>query len=345
MEKKWVLWFGLFLVLSLSACAAQSTGPSVWIDQPLDGSTFPLQPLPLTAHASDSDGVASFEIYLADELLQTVSAGGGRLGEVSWEWLPPEPGDYTLRVEAIDSQGNQGPGAEVDLTITGPGAAQDEVFTPTPTAEVTVQPVSDQVTAKANTACRQGPAAQFEVSGYLLLGESAAALGKLADSAWIQVQMPETAYICWIAANQLVVEPSLMESLPDIVPPPLPATAEPESTATPRPDITAPVISGLSSSPDLILTDGSGCSAYSRTTTVQAAITDNLAVSSASASWSVAGESGSISLTHSGGGIYQGLIGPVSSVGTMTITVQAADSAGNTASAPAPSVTVQNCIE
>ncbi len=345
MENKRISWSILILVLLLSACASPSSGPSAWIDQPLNGSEFPLQPVPLTAHASDSDGVASFEIFLADELLQTVSAGGGRLGEAAWEWLPPGPGEYTLRVEAIDSQGNRGPGARVDLTITDPSTAQVEVITPTSAPEETVPPVSDQVTAKANTACRQGPDGLFEISAYLLLEETAPALGRLADSSWIQVKMPQTGSICWIAANQLDIGPSLLDSLPEIVPPPPPITVTPQLTDTPTPDTTAPQISSLSSSPDLILTAGSGCAAYSRTTMVQASITDNLGVSSASALWSVGGESGSISLTHSGGGTYQGLIGPVSSVGTMTITVQAWDNTGNTSSAAAPSVTVQNCIE
>lgn len=342
MENKRTFWFVLILLLTLSACSSQSSGPSAWIDQPLNGSEFPLQPVILTAHASDSDGVASFEIYLADELLETVSAGGNRLGEAVWEWLPPGPGEYTLRVEAIDSQGNRGPGARVDLTITGPSTAQIDEVTPTSTPEETVPPVSNQALAKANTACRLGPDGAFEISGYLLLGESSQALGKLADSSWVQVKMPETGYLCWIAANQLEIDPALLEVLPVVSPPPLPAVLV---TDTPAPDLTAPVIAGLSTSPDLILTAGSGCASYSRTTTVQASITDNLVVSSATAAWNVGGESGSISLTHSGGGIYQGLIGPVSTVGTMTITVQAWDSAGNSSSTTAPSVTVQNCIE
>ena len=450
MKIKRIFWPVLFLALLFSACSAQSSGPLAWIDQPLDGSSFPLQPVALTAHASDSDGVASFEISLNDELLQTVSAGGSRLGEAAWEWLPPGPGEYTIQVVAIDSQGNRGPEAEALVIITGfaldPAQAplqetlqaaidqiecladqtvaisfsissplgiesyeiwstwvdvkHSETFqdplptTISKTVNIT-EPIQDEidrnhqwglkvvlpglsdpyffyalepdgrcpghyqavvvaenpdlvdpdrVKARQNTACRLGPDGKFDISGYLLLDESAAALGKLADGSWVQVEIPETGYICWIAANLLDYDPSLLESLPDIVPPPLPATVEPEPTATTAPDTTAPVISGLNSSPDLILTQSGGCAAYSRTTTVQAGITDNLGVSSASAVWSIGGENGTISLIKSGG-TYQGVIGPVSTVGSLTITVQAWDSAGNTSSAAAPTVTVQNCIE
>ncbi len=79
MKIKRILWFSLICALLLASCQPNSSGPSAWIDQPLDGSVFPLQPVILTAHASDNDGVASFEVYLNDELLKTLSAGGDPL--------------------------------------------------------------------------------------------------------------------------------------------------------------------------------------------------------------------------------------------------------------------------
>jgi hypothetical protein len=448
MTTKRILWFSLFCVLVLASCQSKSSGPSTWIDQPLDGSVFSLQPVSLTAHASDNDGVASFEVYLNDELLQTLSAGGERLGETSWEWLPAGPGEYTIRVVAIDSQGNRGEETETVVVITGvtvdlaqspvqetlqasidkieclTGQTVAVTFSissplgiesfgiwntvldiehtesfpePLPTTlsktvnitepfqdeidrghqwglEVTLpgqsapnyvyamepndrcpdhfkavlaeeQPAIvdlDKVEAKQNTACRQGPDGLFDVSGYLLQGEFATALGRLANQSWIQVEMPETLYICWIAANQLEFDPGLLDTLPAVVPPPLPVTI---ITDTPTPDLTPPGIGSLSTNPSSILTDGSGCSTYSRTTTVQATVTDNVGVNTVTASWNVGGQSGQISLFRADGDIFQGDVGPVNNTGTLNITVSAWDVAGNSNSASAPGVTVQNCIE
>ena len=441
------LFLLFFLAGILTACSGASSGPRAWIDQPLDGSEFPLQPVTLTAHAADDDGISSFEVYLNAELLQTLSAGGERLGEASWEWLPPEPGEYTIQVVAIDSQGNRGSQAESQVTISGvaldPAQAplqetlqasidqieclsdqtvavsfsiisplgiesygiwstwvdveHSETFQdPLPTnisktVNIT-EPVQDQIdrnhqwglkvvlagqadpyffyalepdgrcpghylnttlkdtpsalidliTAGQNLVCRFGPDGLFEAVAYLTPGQTARAVGKLANSTWIQVEVPDRSQPCWIAANLVEIPPGLLDTLPDVAPPPLPTLAP---TDAPAADTTAPSISGLSSTPDLILTQSGGCSLYSRTTTVQASITDDTSVSQVTASWTIGGESGQVTLSHAGGSTYQGQIGPLSTTGTLSITVQAVDSTGNTSSASAPSVTVQNCIE
>lgn len=448
MRFKRSLEFAVFCVFVLSSCTSSPLGPVAWIDQPLDGSQHKLEPVVITAHASDSDGVSTFEIYLDDELVQTLSAGGGRLGEASWQWNPSQPGEFTIRVVPIDNQGNRGEEAKTVVVITGDTvdlsqapvqetvqaaieiieclAGQTVAVTvkissplgiesygvwnivldvehaetfqaPLPTTiSKTVQitePTQDDidrahqwglevnvpgqsaptyvyamepndrcpdhfklvlseeqpptidlgvVEGKQNTSCRQGPDGLFEVSGYLLQGESADALGRLADQSWIQVQLPETVYICWIAANQLIFDPGLLDTLPAVVPPPLPV---PIITDTPEPDTTPPAIGGLSTDPSLILTQSGGCPTYSRTTTVQATVTDNVGVNLVSANWNVGGQSGQITLFRADGNIFEGDIGPVNNTGTLNITVSAWDVAGNSSSTIAPSVTVQNCIE
>ncbi|MFV1948558.1 MAG: Ig-like domain-containing protein [Anaerolineales bacterium] len=443
MRLKWSLGFAVFCAFLLASCAGNPSGPAAWIDQPLDGSQLKLEPVAVTAHASDSDGVSSFEFYLDDELVQTLSAGGDRLGEASWQWSPSQPGEFTIRVIPIDNQGNRGEAAQVQVFIAdlsqvpvqetlsaaiekieclaGSTVAvtfnissalgiesygiwnvfldieHNETFQdPLPTTiSKTVQitePIQDEidrshqwglevkvpgqtaptytyamepndrcpdhfkvvladeqppivdlglVEAKKNTSCRQGPDGLFEVSGYLLQGESADALGRLTDGSWIQVQLPETNYICWIAANQLNFDPDLLDTLPAVEPPPLP---DPIITDTPEPDISAPAISGLSTNPALILTQSGGCPTYSRTTTVQAAVTDDVGVDLVTANWNVGGQSGQITLFRADGNIYQGDIGPVNNTGTLNITVTAWDEAGNSSSAGAPDVTVINCI-
>ncbi len=139
----------------------------------------------------------------------------------------------------------------------------------------------------------------------------------------------------------------LLPPPPPVVPPPLPVTiiTDTPEPDTPEPDTTAPGIGGLSTDPSLILTQGSGCTSYSRTTTIQATVTDNIGVNLVNASWNVGEESGQVPLTRVDGNIFQGVIGPVNTIGTLNISISAWDAAGNSNSAVAPGVTVQNCIE
>ncbi len=445
----------LILAAVLVSCSPGNHGPSAWIDQPLNGMELAFEPVVVTAHASDSDGVSTFEFYLNDELVQTMAAQGDRLGEASWEWEPSQPGEFTIRVVPIDSQGNRGQAAQTRVFIadldqgdiidlsqvpvqgnvqagisaieclagqtvavtfeilspvgidsfavwnTAIQAEHNETFQqPLPTSisrtvEVT-EPVLDKVNrshqwglevnipgqvaplytyavepndrcsghykyelagegsplvdldkvkAKQNATCRQGPDAVFSPGGYLMQADSAEAIGKLADQSWIQVQLPEGSQICWIAANLLEFGPNLLANLPPVAPPPPPITAEPIVTDTPTPDTVSPNISGVNSDPSSILTQGGGCPAYSRTTIVQATVTDNVGVDLVQATWSVGGESGQISLFRADGDTFEGTVGPVNSVGTLNINVTARDEAGNSSSASAPAVTVQNCIE
>lgn len=107
----------LVMVLVLAACAAQGQGPMTWLDRPLDGATLPLGPVTVQAHASDADGVASIEFFVDETSLTTASADGGRLADAMVEWNPTEPGTYTVRARATDSQGNVGSYATSVVTV------------------------------------------------------------------------------------------------------------------------------------------------------------------------------------------------------------------------------------
>jgi hypothetical protein len=107
----------LVLTLALSACGAPGQGPMTWLDRPLDGSKHPLGPITIMAHASDADGVASFEFFIDQDPLLNASAAGGRLGEAAVEWTPTEPGIYTVGARATDSAGNVGSEAISVITV------------------------------------------------------------------------------------------------------------------------------------------------------------------------------------------------------------------------------------
>jgi hypothetical protein len=109
-------------------------------------------------------------------------------------------------------------------------------------------------------------------------------------------------------------------------------------------DITPPVVSFPSAIPPQILVEGTGCLSYPRITVVTVTVTDETGVSSVVARWSIAGQSGEVSMSSSGAGGYQAVIGPLNTVGWLAITVFAVDLAGN--SAESGPVTVQVlCIE
>jgi hypothetical protein len=123
-----VISFSAVVVMSvlLAACGAPGQGPMTWLDRPLDGSHLPLGPVTILAHASDTDGVRSFEFSVDGDPLAIVPASGGRLGERTARWTPAEPGTYTVRVRATDSAGNVGSEATSVVTV-------GEVLTPSPT--------------------------------------------------------------------------------------------------------------------------------------------------------------------------------------------------------------------
>ncbi len=107
----------LLMAVVLAACAAPTQGPMTWLDRPLDGAVLPLGPVTVQAHASDADGVASFEFFVDDDPLVTAPAAGGRLGEATVGWTPTEPGTYTIRARGIDTQGNPGSDATSVVTV------------------------------------------------------------------------------------------------------------------------------------------------------------------------------------------------------------------------------------
>ena len=101
-------YLSLTVVLLLASCGVRSGGPSAWIDQPLDGARFPLQPIQITTHASAPAGIASFEFFIDGVSIGEVEVGGGRLELAEMTWEPQAPGIYLVSVAATDSEGSVG---------------------------------------------------------------------------------------------------------------------------------------------------------------------------------------------------------------------------------------------
>lgn len=121
------------IILPLMACNIpyQAQGTMAWIDQPLDSAQLPLAPIKIQAHAADSDGIARMEFLVSDILIASVTTGGMRLEEAGIEWIPPEAGNYTINVRAIDTQGNTNARTPASVQITvGGGAPTPAVLPP-----------------------------------------------------------------------------------------------------------------------------------------------------------------------------------------------------------------------
>ncbi len=201
-------------LLAQTGCSlpGRAAGPMTWIDQPLDGTHFPLGVITLQAHASDLDGVVSIDFSVGGSLLQTMPADGGRFGQAMIEWTPPGPGTYQISASALDGAGNRGDQASVQISIgntsptptSQPGttgtptpatAATPSVTTsqpgktgtPTPAAAATPSvtpkpaPGGPVFTLSMNANCRKGPGTAYPSVDALLKGQTVPIQGRSKD--------------------------------------------------------------------------------------------------------------------------------------------------------------------
>jgi hypothetical protein len=329
----------------------------------LDGDRVPLAPLIIQAHASDSDGVADLEFFVFDDLLATIPSNG-RLGDASVEWVPSKPGIYLIGARAIDSQGN--PGALVTSEIVVGELTESEeqpAEEPAPETEATEEIIptepplisEDQgdpsLTAIKNANCRYGPGLAYEIDNNLFEGESARIEGRNAENTWVWIYREGWSRNCWISMTVVEIKGDI-SGKPIIASQP-PPTSPPE-IETPPPiveipptvvDTTPPTLSAMSAWPESILKEGPGCPSYPRTTAIGGTVNDEGGVSSIVAQWSIGSASGNVPMTHTGGGAYIAIIGPVNQTGTLSITVVASDTSGNTGISAPVTVQVQKCVE
>lgn len=153
----------LLLIFLNASCAPASSppaenvpsGPGAWIDAPLDGSTIPLAPYDVVAHASDASGISSFELKVNGQVLGTTPVEGDQAGEtiahISHNWLPPAPGTYLLEVRAVSGNGEFGPAAFAQVHV----GDITETETAIPIAQTCTW------TAAVNIFVREGPGASI----------------------------------------------------------------------------------------------------------------------------------------------------------------------------------------
>ena len=329
--------------LFFSACQQTGQGPRTWIDQPLDESTFPLEPIILQAHASDIDGVDSIEFYLDDQTLIQVDAGGKRLGNATYEWLPPGEGEYTIFAKSTDTVGNTGSAASTFVTI---GEKHPQLILPDPEVPV-VEPESEEeeeeetqvaeepiegpaVTSSQAINCRSGADTAFEVDAALEKDDPAEVIGRLSNNSWYLIIHPQSFVECWVSAS-IVTKSGDFGDVPIAKSPPLPESPPPaapdEPEQEPEPDTTPPTITSVSINPGTIYQNG--CSGFTQTATITVEVIDIGGISTVEAAWSIGSGSGTVVLSHAGGNTYQGTLGPFNTKGTVNIHGSAVDNSGN----------------
>lgn len=116
---------GCAIAQSQSVAASQ---PHSWIDAPLDGSALPLAPVQVISHSTDLFSIVQVELSVNGQVIQTQANTNPtqNLVLVTETWSPNAPGNYTLRVRAMNSISVWGEIAQAVVTI--------GLQTPTPTA-------------------------------------------------------------------------------------------------------------------------------------------------------------------------------------------------------------------
>ena len=125
---KRIFIIAVLALTALSGCGKQqallakySPGSRAWIDAPLPGTSQPLGPVEIVAHASSPSGIASFEISLNGQPLATASPDADsfdpNLMFMRHSWRPAAPGTYLIEVRAMDASNQAGPAAQVMVVI------------------------------------------------------------------------------------------------------------------------------------------------------------------------------------------------------------------------------------
>lgn len=154
--------FWSIVVLSISSCATQENMKvQSWIDTPQDGASFTIgAPVTVISHAYAKDGIAEAvlivngEAYRRDPVDQT----GKDMAAFYQEWIPQSEGIYTLQVQAVDINGEEGNPAMVTIQIKPPNTLTPTPvdtltpsFTPTPVDTLTFTPTATMVPSSTFT--------------------------------------------------------------------------------------------------------------------------------------------------------------------------------------------------
>lgn len=77
----------------------------------------------------------------------------------------------------------------------------------TPVPVITLTPTVPMIHATVNTNCRLGPSSNYDVAGFLLVGNYVKVIGRNSNSSWWYIQNPDNlANYCWVWNQSTIVE-------------------------------------------------------------------------------------------------------------------------------------------
>jgi hypothetical protein len=125
-----------------------------WIEFPIDGQTYPMEPMTFAIYAADSQGVNGIDIWVNGEALAagapvSLSSDGGKgLVRLDQVWLPQAEGTYVLQASSRGTGGlSEAPHIIFCIVSCQPGAVPvSSSDTPTLAANITITPGEVTVT-------------------------------------------------------------------------------------------------------------------------------------------------------------------------------------------------------
>jgi hypothetical protein len=304
----------------VATCAAGELAAPALLS-PADGARVEGPPVLAWAYPDPSCQPASYAVDISPDASfvdNTLGFGTLDASETSREWPLLAGQCYVWRVRATVPGGSSPPSAAWTFCV---GEVAPQVEMPTLTLIQTAN-------------CRSGPGTAYAVVEILTQGQVVTVEGRNAETTWFWVQRTTGTGSCWIskAVGELAGGWATAEI---IAAPPLPIT----TTAVPTADSVPPVVSDLNAVPALI-SAVNPCGATPALTIVSARVSEAGGIQRVVAR--IPGE-GEFTLSAVGGGLYQATLGAFSEAGSLSIFVQAWDSAGNAGQAGPITVQVVSC--
>jgi hypothetical protein len=150
-----ILLLGSLLMAACGPATPGSGAPQSWVDAPLHGSSLPLAPYEIIAHAAFPSGISEFELTITGQAAQTIPAPADQSGQtlvyINQMWSPPAPGLYLIQVRAAGPDGTYGQIAQAQVQVGDETPAE----TPAPADQACIW------TAAVNVFVRMGPGASI----------------------------------------------------------------------------------------------------------------------------------------------------------------------------------------
>ncbi len=154
----WIILLSGIVIFALVGCdtdsnsADASGGLQAWLDQPPTGSSIPLAPFMLKAHARDVGGPGVSQINFLGNTVPIATIGTDPTLPLTYaetEWNPAAPGEYEIQVQAVNAAGTAL--SDVSIICVGedcgavmvaevPAEEEEEGPSPTPTITPTIPP-------------------------------------------------------------------------------------------------------------------------------------------------------------------------------------------------------------